>query len=428
MSAALPMEIRDPIHGVVRISEPEMTVIDHPDVQRLRGIRQLGFAHLPFPGATHTRYAHSIGAMNLAGAAYDAALREAPLDAQGGARRAAWRACTRLAALCHDLGHPPFSHAAEFAMPMLPALGLPGFTQQRQATHEDYTIALLTRGSLAEVIRANFPFSPEHVAALVSKEIQLDDDFFVEDGLDWRPLLSQLISSELDVDRLDYLVRDSYYTGTRYGQIDAPWLISHLGHHVEHGGRVCLALDHRAIYAFDDLMIARFHMFVNVYFHQKSIACEQLLKRYVQDPDCDWSLPADLLAYRDHDDAQLSVHLRGSDNPWARRLSEGRLYRVALEVHGRRGELHLSDRKAALQQAGIDVIEATSRGAVFHEMKPETPPIYVLDRGHGRLDRAVLLHEATELFHRYQDERCIGRLYVPGEDVLEARAMLVALA
>lgn len=401
-----------------------MVIIDHPFVQRLRGIRQLGFAHLPFPGAMHTRYAHSVGAMDLAGRAFDACFRD--VEGVPAARLAVWRAAVRLAALCHDLGHPPFSHAAEFAMPSVAALSLPWAAGlARQATHEDYTLAILTRSSLAAEIRAHHPFDPEHVAALVDRGLPIDDGFFRHGGLDWRPLLSQLISSELDVDRLDYLVRDSYYTGARYGQIDVPWLISHLSHHVEPGGRVCLALDHRAIYAFDDLMISRFHMFVMVYFHQKSIACEQLLKRYVQDPDCDWRIPADLDQYVECDDASLSVHLRGSDNPWARRLAEGRLYRVALEVHGRPGQLDLHARRALLEDNGIDVMEATSRGAVFKPPCPEAPEIYVLDRGHGRPDRAVGLHEATALFQTYQDERAIARLYVPGEDVLRARSLLV---
>ena len=130
----------------------------------------------------------------------------------------------------------------------------------------------------------------------------------------------------------------------------------------------------------------------------------------------------------DCDDASLSVHLRRSDNPWARRLAEGRLYRVALEVHGRPGPLDLTERRARLEAQGIDVMEATSVGAVFKPPCAETPEIYVLDRGHGRHDRAVGLHDATALFQTYQDERAIARLYVPGEDVLRARALLVGEA
>lgn len=429
--ATPPMEIRDPIHGVIRVTEDELAVIEHPFVQRLRGVRQLGFSHLPFPGATHSRYAHSLGAMELAGQAFDACF--SGVDLEDSSKLAAWRSALRLAALCHDLGHPPFSHAAEFAMPPLVELGVTAYDHARvgkrshkRASHEDYTIAILTKSSLCQTIEARFGFSALFVAGLVSKEVLLPSDgFFQDGGLDYRGLLSQLISSELDVDRLDYLVRDSYYTGARYGEIDARWLISHLSRHVDSRGRVFLALDHRAIYAFDDLMISRFHMFVMVYYHQKSIACEVMLQRYMEDPGCDYRLPADLDAYLHHDDAELLTHIRRSSNPVARDLVEGRLWRVALEVHGTPGEVHVEARRRLLEELGIPVIATTSTGAVFKPARADTAPIYVLDRGHGRAERTMLLHEATTLFHRYQDERAIARLYVPGDRVIEARARLV---
>jgi len=433
-SAPLPHEIRDPIHGVIRVTVPELAVIEHPFVQRLRGIRQLGFSQLPFPGATHTRYAHSLGALELAGRAFDAALSGAALSES---RRSAWRGALRLAALCHDLGHPPFSHAVEFAMPPLREVAVdaydPALVRSRlnwRASHEDYTVAILTRSSLAQTIRDHFPFEPRHVAALISKDVALPagDDFFMEGGQDFRTLLSQLVSSELDVDRLDYLVRDSYYTGAHYGNIDVPWLLSHLYHHVDAQGRVLLALDHRAIYAFDDLMIARFHMFVMVYFHQKSIACEVMLQRYMEDPGCGYRLPADLDEYLRHDDAELTHHLRHASDPWARGLVEGRLWRVALEVHGTPGEVHLEPRRRLLEAAGIPVIPSTSTGAVFKSEARTAPPIYVIDRGHGRPERVMKLHEATRLFRGYEDERAIARLYVPGERAEEARAMLSGAA
>ena len=115
-------EIRDPVHGAVRIDLHEKRVVSHRAVQRLRGVRQLGFSHHPFPGATHTRFIHSLGAMHLAGQAFDQCFRDQPFSS--GSRRRALRHCVRLAALCHDLGHAPYSHAAEFAMPALRELGM----------------------------------------------------------------------------------------------------------------------------------------------------------------------------------------------------------------------------------------------------------------------------------------------------------------
>jgi uncharacterized protein len=420
-----PAEIRDPIHGAIPVDDAELRVVDDPFVQRLRGIRQLGYSHLPFPGATHSRYSHSLGAMHLAGLAFDACFRgqEFSRPAVG----AAYRHCVRLAALCHDLGHAPFSHAAEFAMPPLAALGITCTRPSpapRQASHEDYTIAILSRSGLSETIGAHFPFTARHVAALVSPEVLLEDDFFVDQGCDHRGLLSQLVSSDLDVDRLDYLLRDSYYTGARYGQVDVYWLLSNLSRHLDEAGRVCLALDGRALYAFDDFMVARLHMFLMVYFHQKSIAYEHLLQRYMRDPACDYRLPAELEDYLGCDDAHLQAHLRGSSSEWARRLVEQRPYKLALEVQGSPQEVDMAARAARVRQAGIDVMTASSIGAVFGGRKPGKLPMYVLDRRPGTRPVALPVEEASRVFDRYEDARCIGRLYVPEERVVEARRLV----
>jgi len=422
-------EIRDPVHGAVSVSGAERGVVDHRFVQRLRGIRQLGFSHIPFPGATHSRYAHSIGAFHLAGKAFDAVFRDEVLPSPR--RRAELRSAVRLAALCHDLGHAPFSHAAEFAMPPLRELGVDAYRPQAVAhrldalaTHEDYTVAILTRSDLAQAVTRSFDFLPRHVAALVSPEVQVDDDFFHEGGLDYRPLLSQLISSDLDVDRMDYLVRDSTYTGARYGEIDTDWLISHLSAHADPQGRVCLALDRRAIYAFDDFLIARFHMFLMVYFHQKSIAYEKLLERYMNAPDCDYRLPSELDAYLECDDAHLVSHLRGSSSPWARRIVEQRPYKMVIEAHGRVDQVDLSEQRQALVDAGLDVMEASTRGVLARGPKKGSPPLYVRDRPRGLPERVIPLTEATTIFERYQDEHCIQRLYVRRSKVDVASAVL----
>jgi HD superfamily phosphohydrolase len=424
-----PKEIRDPIHGAIQADSQELTIIDHPAVQRLRGIRQLGFSHLPFPGATHTRYAHSLGAMHLAGQAFDACFRDHPFSSLKKER--AYRHCVRLAALCHDLGHPPFSHAAEFAMPPLRMLGLSAYRADavasrldKRATHEDYTIGLLTASALAPEIRREFPFDPTHVAALVSNDVQVDDDFFEDGGMDLRPLFSQLISSALDVDRMDYLVRDAYYTGARYGQVDVPWLISHLSRHVLDTGEVCLALDRRAIYAFDDFMVARFHMFVMVYFHQKSIAYEEMLKLHMGSNLCTYRLPADLELYRETDDAHLWSYLRTCDDPWAHRVVNYRPFKVVHEIYGRPFQVDVSEPAAKLQAAGLPYFAASASGALFDGSAKQGPPIFVLDRKPGAVKPAKPLSEASDIFQRYHDRRSVARLYVDRCDLEKAREIL----
>ena len=428
-----PKEVRDPIHGAIQFDKAELRVIDHAAVQRLRGIRQLGFSHLPFPGATHTRYAHSLGAMHLAGQAFDACFRDQPFSNRKQAQ--AYRHCVRLAALCHDLGHAPFSHAAEFAMPSLEALGLQVYSptkvakrKSQRASHEDYTIGILTASSMAERIGSSFDFEPMHVAALVSPDVGVEDDFFIDQGLNLRPLFSQLISSALDVDRLDYLVRDSYYTGARYGEIDVPWLVSHLSRHVLDNNDVCLALDRRAIFAFDDFMVARFHMFAMVYFHQKSIAYEEMLKRHMWSDACRYRLPSDMAGYCDTDDAHLWAYLRESSEPWARRVVEYRPFKVAKEIHGQPGQLDLSDSAAQLEAEGIPHFTASASGAMGDGSDKLGTPIYVLDRKAEVYGGAVPLAQATDIFQRYHDRRSVSRLYVERADLEQARSILSSIS
>jgi uncharacterized protein len=423
------MEVRDPIHGAVALSGPEAVVADHPFVQRLRGIAANGFSHLPFPGATHTRYAHSLGVMHLAGQAFDHAYREWTFRDPGARERL--RACVRLAALCHDLGHAPFSHCTEFAMPALGDLGI-GFypaPADRRATHEDYTIAVLERTSLAETIRGSFPFESRHVAALVSSDVRVGDDFFRDGGYDHRTLCSQIVSSELDVDRLDYLVRDATFTGARYGQIEVGWLLSSLtAHPVERD--VCLALESRALYAFDHFLIARHHMFLMVYFHHKSVVFEEMLRRWVTRPDATWRLPADLDAYLEVDDVSVTAELRRSRDPWARRIVERRPYRRVVEKHGTPEETDTTDDEARLAAAGLDFLAAASSGKlsrydVVGRKRRNAKGIWVLHRVPGLpVERTEPLTEASRVFERYRDVRRIARIYVAPEDVARGREAL----
>jgi hypothetical protein len=430
------LEVRDPLHGAIAVEADETAVVDHPYVQRLRGIRQMGFSELPFPGAVHSRYAHSLGVMELAGRAFDSCFRRDPFVTPG--RRAIFRKLVRVAALGHDLGHAPFSHCTEFAMPPLRALGIDAYAPaavaarlDRTASHEDYTIAILTRSSLSDTIAAHFPFTGRHVAALVSREVEPPDDLFVDGGRDYRRVLSQLISSELDVDRLDYLGRDSYFSGARYGQIDANWILSNIEWYDDPDGEVSLALDHRAIYAFDDFMIARLHMFVMVYFHHKSVVYEEMLRRHFTGPDCAYRFPADTASYLEMDDIHLHGYLRTAPDEWARRIAERRPYRRALELHGTPAQVSLTGALERLADAGIDCLSAGSTGKLsrYNAMgrkRESAPRIWVIQRFPGVAPRALPLEEATRIFERYQDERQISRIYVPEDRVEAAQALLRA--
>jgi len=317
-------------------------------------------------------------------------------------------------------------------MPPLKDLGIAWYGGQedgRRASHEDYTIAILEHTSLGEVVARNFPFTARHVAALVCKQVEVEDDFFLDGGLDHRRLLSQIVSSELDVDRLDYLVRDALHTGTAYGRVDVDWLIGNLSTHVA-DGHVCLALEGRAVYAFDHFLLARHHMFLQVYFHHKSVAYEEHLRRYAMDPESGWSLSADLNAYRLTDDAALLQHLKEVQHPMAARVSNRKPYVRVLERHGSEEASDVSEEVRLLSEHGVDVIQATSTGRLSRyqgqqSARQQGDQIYVFERLDGFPVEAVkTLNEASEVFARYADDRCIGRIYVDRDDVARARGLL----
>jgi len=422
------VEVRDPIHGAIVLDRSEVAVADHPWVQRLRNIRQTGFSQMAFPGASHTRYVHSLGVMHLAGLAFDHAYRAWTFDRPDARER--FRSAVRVAALCHDLGHPPFSHCLEFAMPPLADLGLTWIRpERRKATHEDYTVAILERTDLGRTIDRSFPFTARHVAALVRSDVKAGDDFFVDGGLDHRRLLSQIVSSELDVDRLDYLPRDATFTGARYGQVDTDWLLSNLSTWVANG-QVNLAIEGRAVYAFDHFLLARHHMFLMVYFHHKSVIYEEMLRRWLSGPECPWPLPSDLDRYLHADDVALTAFLRTSSDPWALRVATQQPYRRVVERHGDARSTDTAEAEARLAEAGIDVIAAASTGRLSRygdvgSKRRTAPEIYVLERMPGMpVERVRTLTEASQVFQRYADERVIARLYVPPEDVDRAYALL----
>ncbi|MGB8220051.1 MAG: HD domain-containing protein [Methanoregula sp.] len=219
-----PKIIKDPVHGYVEIDEEILPLLDSPAIQRLRYIRQLGFSYLVYPGANHTRFEHSVGTMHLAGVA----CRQFGLSKED-------RLLVLVAALLHDVGHGPFSHASE---PLMEArLG---------RTHDD----------IAGIVDAQF------AALLEPLGIVPSDLCAVVKG---RHSLSGIIHGDLDVDRMDYLLRDAYYTGAPYGTVDAHRLIRNL--HLTTEG---IALDENGINAAESLLIARTLMRPTVYYHHVS--------------------------------------------------------------------------------------------------------------------------------------------------------------
>jgi hypothetical protein len=160
-----------------------------------------------------------------------------------------------------------------------------------------------------------------------------------------------------------------------------------------------------------------------VYFHQKSMAYEEMLKLYMQSSACAYRLPADLEAYRRTDDSHLLAHLRASDDEWARRIVDLAPLKVVFESIGVDGDHQLTARLERLSAAGIFARAVPGHGVVYGQRKAGMPPIYVVDR-HQNPGHVQPVEEATGVFERYQNERCVGRLYVRPEDRVAALAAL----
>lgn len=426
------MEIRDPIHGSIELNDGEVLILDSREFQRLRMIKQLGFAEYSFPGATHNRYIHSVGVMHLAGRAFDSIFRGFEFSSPSARERL--RQVTRLGALLHDIGHGPLSHTTEEVMPELGELKVDAYKRRkplpdlkRKATHEDYTIKFLTDSPLASLIRGSFSdIDPLHVACLIDLGLDAKDDFFLDNGRDFRPVLSQVISSEMDVDRMDYLERDAFFCGTSYGRVELGWLIGNLTFH-ERDGRVFLALNRRALFTFDDFLISRHHMYLMVYFHHKSIIYEEMLMRYLASRDCSYKLPASLESYVKCTDYSLYEHLASVPNRWAQQIAARRPFRMLIELHATEETPRPERMRGTLEGEGIEVILASSQARLskYHATQAQTTyPIFVVDQ-YDPMEKPVPIEQCTRIFQKYEETRMIERLYVAEENYTLARRILV---
>lgn len=425
-------QIRDPIHGSIEASPAEMRLIDAPYYQRLRNVKQLGFTDLAFPGGTHTRYAHGIGAMHVATRIFDALVPELELDAKDAAR---FRQALRIAVLFHDVGHAPYSHASEKILPKRAALKMPAWTStgsetaDQLADHEDYTLKILLDTEITRIIDHDFGaggISPIACAALVSGRVPPGfEKAFVSRGVDWAPLLRQVVSSELDADRMDYLQRDSFYTGVNYGHFDLDWLAQNLSC-AERDGKAFLAVGKRAIFAFEDFLLSRYHMFMSVYYHYTPICFDNMLRRYYAESNGEYLIPSDIEEYLHHDDVTLTARLRESKNRWAQAIVRRRPWRMVAEVSDFDEDYDLEALAAALEEKGIESFRAESKGILSKYFgKEDAPTIFVLDPATGR---HTPIEEYTPLYERYGETVRVQRVYVDPDRGDEAAAIAKRIA
>lgn len=261
-------EIRDPIHIFIRLSTDERKVVDSIPFQRLRNIHQLAMSYLIYPGATHKRFEHSLGVMELASRVFDIVsnqdnihpiVRELIPEISVKAKLGYWRSALRMAALCHDLGHLPFSHAAE------EALLADGWN------HEKITVEFIRSEEMKQIWESMTPpLRVEDIVKLAVGQKKLKDTRFS----DWEALLSEIITSDaFGVDRIDYLLRDSHHTGVAYGKFDHFRLVDTLrilpkSADQKDSIEPVLGIEEGGLHSAEALLLARYFMYTQVYFHQ----------------------------------------------------------------------------------------------------------------------------------------------------------------
>src|SRR5437764_15218593 len=278
-------EIRDPIHVFIRLDSDERKVLDSRPFQRLRHIHQLALTYLVYPGATHRRYEHSLGVMELAGRVFDIITHERnryrTLDIFPDTETlAAWRKVVRLAALFHDLGHLPFSHAAEEQL-------LPDGKH-----HEWLTVEVLRSDEMRRVMRGMMPLQDPDLVAEIAIGPEKWGKWFgkATDFAECQLLMTEIVTGDaFGVDRIDYLLRDSHHAGVAYGRFDHYRLIDTLRilpHPTLERPRI--GIEKGGIHAAEALQLARQFMFLQLYYHHVRLAYDihlsefmvQWLKRY----------------------------------------------------------------------------------------------------------------------------------------------------
>ena len=292
--------LRDPLWNNIRVDGPYLALLDTPAFQRLRYVRQLGLAHFVYPGATHSRFEHALGAYHLAQQTARVLLEAGAASAL----RAEEPSIVVAAALLHDIGHYPFSHALE-------ELGVPH--------HETVAGPLLTEGEISTILRAEFAAdAPERILALVRGESTSP--------------LQGLISGSIDLDKIDYLKRDAMMCGVAYGEIDVDRLRHALVLVTDPAtGRQSIGLREKGLSALESLLFAKYQMYRNVYWHHAVRSATAMYKRLVEDALADGALKeAELASFTD--EGILHALERDGQRPLLDAIRNRRLYKRALEV------------------------------------------------------------------------------------------------
>ena len=408
-------EIRCPIHGFISLNDWEWEVISQPAFQRLRKIRQLAWTDYVYPGAMHTRFEHSLGVMHTVTLLYDA-IRKSSENvltselAYNDAGLERDRQLVRFAALLHDVGHAPFSHASEDLMP--------DQGNGKRYAHEDYSVAVI-RTALREAIEqhplnANYGFRAEDIAALIGSGNAKQSVF-------WR----DLISGQMDADRMDYLLRDTYHAGVQYGRFDLHRLISTItAIRGTEGHLPSLGIVEGGVHAAEALVLARYFMFTQVYFHKTRVAYDMHLRRAMKEllPDGHFPRPinGELTRFLSWDDWKvLGLLSEGGGGEHGLRIATRNHYRRIFHTPEVSVEKDLEQLQVVREKLGeLLVAEESASKSWYKTGIPDIPVVNDIDE---KTVRPLSVH--SNVLKNLKASNQVF-LYVKPEDVTKARKIV----
>ncbi len=347
-------EVRDPIYGFIEFNDWERQIIDQPQFQRLRRIKQNALTEMVYPGTAHNRFEHSLGVMDLTTKMYekitsDPENKKLLKDEWGyedtGLKRD--KQLIRLVALLHDIGHAPFSHASEDVMP----------TDENgdKYEHEDYTSAIIKK-TLKESIedhehnKMNLNIEANQVAGLI------DTDF---EKIGQKIIWKILIDSQLDADRADYLLRDSLHAGVKYGIYDIDRLLETVTLGLDPESKdIILGIKEEGWQLAESLIIARYKMYSQVYFHKTRRSFDIMIKEAIKETIETLPSTTDINDFLELDDYELWCRIKNDENnEWFDRIKNRKHLRWLDETDYSNVEDELEELKERLNNENIEYWE-----------------------------------------------------------------------
>ncbi|GAC1429340.1 MAG: HD domain-containing protein [Candidatus Velthaea sp.] len=380
--------IFDPIHRFIELDAGEVALLEAPAVQRLRRLRQLGLAYLAYPSAEHSRFTHALGALAIGSRVMDALRTHSPEAFESDADFTAQRRLLRASLLLHDIGHGPFSHASEAA------LGV---------RHEARTSEILALPEISNALE-RIGVDRSEVLALITGTSSVN------------PVLRELVSGpNLDADRMDYLLRDAYFTGVATGGYDSEQLIASL-RVFDVRGKPELGVDGRGVVALESFVLARYMMFASVYFHHTTRSFErvlgEVLGRLWPDPHALDAI-GEFLAW---DDFRIVDAIRDDPSDAARALRERKtMYGLAAEFNAERDLATYEACERELRKLFGDAVWNDSQEQLLHRLPlggDGKPTVRVRVTG-----RIVDAREASDLIGKLSGKAYWRKLFVRKADV-----------